>query len=53
MDTGYRSVAIPSELYERVKRVVLGGSYVSVSDFVKEAIRLRLEEADAREVRQR
>ena len=42
----YRTVAIPEDLYEKCEKIVRDGNlgYTSVSEFVKEAIRKRLEE---------
>ena len=42
----YRTIAIPEDLYEKCEQVVKSGDlgYSSVSEFVKEAIRKRLEE---------
>jgi Arc/MetJ-type ribon-helix-helix transcriptional regulator len=46
LPTQWKSVKIPAELYELVKRVVEERKYgyTSVSDFIAEAIRLRLRE---------
>jgi Arc/MetJ-type ribon-helix-helix transcriptional regulator len=45
----YRTIAIPEELYEKCEKIVKEGNlgYSSVSEFVKEAIRKRLEELNA------
>ena len=40
----YRSISIPEELVERVEQLIRRlGTYRSVAEFVKEAVRLRLE----------
>jgi len=40
----YKNVPIPQPLFEQVEQVVKSGYYVTVTEFIKEAIRLRLEE---------
>ncbi len=44
----YRTVALPEELYEKVEEIVRRGKlgYSSVSEFVKDAVRRRLEEIE-------
>jgi len=44
LPTGYRSVSLPSVLVEDIERVIADRDYASVSEFVKDAIRRRLEE---------
>jgi|Deesub1362A_J573_1020465.scaffolds.fasta_scaffold00749_30 Arc/MetJ-type ribon-helix-helix transcriptional regulator len=44
-DTKYRTVGLPVGLYERIESYILRtGMYSSVSEFVKDAVRRRLEE---------
>jgi Arc/MetJ-type ribon-helix-helix transcriptional regulator len=40
----YKNVPIPQPLFEQVEQVVKSGYYVTVTEFIKESIRLRLEE---------
>lgn len=40
----YKSVSVPSGLIEDVEKMIGSCGYVSVADFVKDAIRRRLEE---------
>jgi len=40
----YRNVPIPQPLFEQIEQAVKSGYYVTVTEFIKEAIRLRLEE---------
>jgi len=44
MKRKYRNIAIPEPLFEQIELVVKHGKYTSVTEFVKEAIRLRLEQ---------
>ena len=46
----YRNVAIPEELYERCEEIVKSGilGYSSVSEFIRDAVRRRLEEIQSR-----
>jgi Arc/MetJ-type ribon-helix-helix transcriptional regulator len=44
MKMKYRNVPIPQPLFEQVEQVVKSGYYVTATEFIKEAIRLRLEE---------
>lgn len=40
----YRSVSLPEDLVERVEQLIQKlGTYTTVAEFVKEAVRLRLE----------
>ena len=51
----YRSTALPTELYERVEmHVGKSSGYVSVLDFLKDAVRRRLDEIEneTKEVKQ-
>jgi len=45
----YTTVAVPREMHERIKKVVESGKfgYKSICEFVKDAIRRRLEECGA------
>jgi metal-responsive CopG/Arc/MetJ family transcriptional regulator len=42
--TIYKSISIPADLCEGVEKMIGSCGYVSASDFVKDAIRRRLEE---------
>ncbi len=44
----YRTVAIPEDLYKKCEEIVKNGilGYSSVSEFVKDAVRRRLEEIE-------
>ena len=44
----YRMVGLPEELYKRCEAIVNSGKYgyTSVSEFVKDAVRRRLEELE-------
>jgi Arc/MetJ-type ribon-helix-helix transcriptional regulator len=37
------TITLPENLYERVKAKVKEGNYLTIADFVEEAIRFRLE----------
>lgn len=41
---GYMKISLPSGLADEIKKLVDSGRYTSVAEFVKEAVRLRLEE---------
>lgn len=42
---GYKSTALPEDLIERIETVVKANvGYISVIDFIKEAVRMRLDE---------
>jgi Arc/MetJ-type ribon-helix-helix transcriptional regulator len=44
---GYRSTALPEDLVQRIDKVVESNiGYISIIDFVKEAIRMRLDEVE-------
>lgn len=44
---GYKSTALPEDLINRVEVVVASNiGYISVIDFIKEAIRMRLDEVE-------
>ena len=42
----YRMVGLPEELYAEIEKIVIAGryGYASISEFVKDAVRRRLEE---------
>jgi len=44
----YRTVALPEDLYRKCEEVVKSGKlgYTSISEFVKDAVRRRLEEIE-------
>lgn len=49
----FRTLALPRSLIERVQKIVgkeNGHDYSTVPEFVKEAIRIRLEEVEMREI---
>lgn len=44
---GYKSTALPEDLIERIETVVKANvGYISVIDFIKEAVRMRLDELE-------
>ncbi len=45
----YRTIALPEELYKECEKVVKSGKlgYSSISEFVKDAVRRRLEKIEA------
>ncbi len=45
---GYTSVSLPSVLVEEIKKHLENKRYSSVSEFVKESVRRRLEELNSR-----
>lgn len=48
---GYKSTALPEDLIERIKTVVKANvGYISVIDFIKEAVRMRLDEIEEKVV---
>ncbi len=48
---GYKSTALPEDLIERIETVVKANvGYISVIDFIKEAVRFRLDEIEEKVV---
>ncbi len=48
---GYKSTALPEDLIERIETVVKANvGYISVIDFIKEAVRMRLDEIEEKVV---
>jgi len=39
----FRTISLPGDLYKQVEKKVKEGNYNTITEFVKEAIRLRLE----------
>ena len=48
---GYKSTALPEDLIERIETVVKANvGYISVIDFIKEAVRMRLDELELKDL---